>query len=178
MNLSARGIQLSHTAAKAHEQNGIVERNVRTVTEKMRALRLQSNLDNKFWLLLLDATIDLLNSTANKVTGVSSFQAVHGKAPDIAKFKPFGCRALWHDPKENKLEAKASEGIYVGRCGGGFLILNPVTKRTITRRDVRFHDMSFPLAEKSILVLSTSPRRAVLDALNGLRADDWRQAFN
>ena len=38
--LQERGIVLSHAAAKAHEQNGIVKRNVRTVTEKMRALHL------------------------------------------------------------------------------------------------------------------------------------------
>ena len=38
--LQEKGITLSYAAAKAHEQNGIVERNVRTVTEKMRALHL------------------------------------------------------------------------------------------------------------------------------------------
>ena len=38
--LQEKDITLSHAAAKAHEQNGIVERNVRTVTEKMRALHL------------------------------------------------------------------------------------------------------------------------------------------
>ena len=38
--LAARGIALSHASAKAPEQNGIVERNVRSITEKMRALRL------------------------------------------------------------------------------------------------------------------------------------------
>ena len=38
--LHTRGITLTYAATKANEQNGITERNVRTVTKRMRALRL------------------------------------------------------------------------------------------------------------------------------------------
>jgi len=36
--LTSRGIILTHIAGYAYEQNGITERNVRTIIEKMRAL--------------------------------------------------------------------------------------------------------------------------------------------
>jgi len=39
-SLDKRGIVIDDAAAKAPEQNGIIERNVRTVSEKMRALAL------------------------------------------------------------------------------------------------------------------------------------------
>jgi len=57
----------------------------------------------------------------------------------------------------------------VGSTGGGFLIFNPVTKRVITRRDIKIINDEFPLL-KSIQHAATSslsPRRKALNTLNG-----------
>jgi len=96
--LSKRGIVLNVAAAKAPEQNGIIERNVRTVGEKMRILALQSGMETKYWPLILSYAIMLLNFTPNKVAGVSAHEAIYKTPPPISTLYPFGCRALWLDP--------------------------------------------------------------------------------
>jgi hypothetical protein len=145
----------------------------------MRALAIQSGLDLQYWPLLLTHALLLLNYLPNKVAITSSFEAIHGKSPDISDLRPFGCRALWLDPSENKLQPRASEAVYVGPGGGGHKLFNPVTKRIITRRDIRFLENEFPLTQAAATVFTAlaSPRRAALDALNGPQADDWRKAF-
>ncbi|KAI1005872.1 hypothetical protein K3495_g2356 [Podosphaera aphanis] len=151
--LLSRGIEWKKSSSHAPEQNGIVERNVRTVTEKMRALHLQSGLPLRLWQVILNAAINLLNVTPNKVAPNSSYQAVFGKILNILNFHPFGCRAFWLVPDQNKLESKAKNGIYVGtEFTGGDLIFNSKTNRTVVRRDIRVHENSFPF-RTSILSL-------------------------
>ena len=130
--LDKRGVQIEIAAAKAPEQNGITERNARTVGEKIRSLSLQSGLETRYWPLILQHVILLLNYTPNKVSGTSAWEAVYRTLPPLTDLHPFGCRALWLDPSEQKLEARASEAIYVGHASGGHQLFNPVSKRVIT----------------------------------------------
>ncbi|POS85366.1 hypothetical protein EPUL_004436 [Erysiphe pulchra] len=53
--LLSRGIEWQKSSSHAPKQNGIVERNVRTVTEKMRTFHLQSGLPLKLWPVILNA---------------------------------------------------------------------------------------------------------------------------
>lgn len=107
--LLSRGIEWHKSSSNAHEQNGIVERNVRTVTEKMRALHLQSGLPLKLWPLILKEAINILNITPNATSSNSSYTAVFNKSPNILNLHPFGCQAFWHDPDHNKILSKAKE---------------------------------------------------------------------
>ena len=176
--LSSRGVALSHAAGKAHEQNGILERNVRTVNDKMRAIKLQSGFDMRQWPHLLHSTIDTLNWTPNKVSKTPAAQAANQYSPDLAKLHPFGCRATWIEEKDGKLDSRATVGVYVGHVRGGHKLYNPATKRVIIRRDARFRDDIYPLlVNTSVLAVSASPRRAVTEALNGPKASQWRAAL-
>jgi len=176
--LASRGVALTHAAGKAHEQNGINERNVRTVNDKMRAVRLQSGFDMRQWPLLLQSTIEMLNWIPNKVSKTSAAQAAKQYSPDLTKLHPFGCRATWIDEKDGKLDSRATIGVYLGHVRGGHRLYNPVTKRVVIRRDAKFRDDIYPLlVNTSVLTVSASPRRAVTEALNGPKASQWKAAF-
>lgn len=176
--LLARGIEWHKSSSRAPEQNGIAERSVRTVTEKMRALHLQSGLQVRLWPLILNAAITILNATPNKLAPKSPYYAVYQKMPDIKQFYPFGCRAYWLEPDQNKLKSKARAGIYVGtEFSNGHVILNPESNKTITRRDIRVHENSFPLL-KSVLSLQASNRNVIQAALSGPRANEWIKAMD
>ena len=111
--------------------------------------------------------------TPNRVINTSSYHAVYGSHPALTSFKPFGCRAFWLDPDQNKLQPKASAGIYVRTAGGGFTVLNPQSGRTVIRRDVRFQEFDFPLVTKvTVLTVTSTHHRIVHDALNGPKADN------
>lgn len=174
----SRGIEWQMSSSHAPEQNGIVERNVCTVTEKMRALHLQSGLQLRLWPLILKAAINILNITPNTVSPNSSYFAVFQKLPKINHLHPFGCRAFWIEHDQNKLQSKAKSGVYVGtEFSGGHIILNPDANRKIVRRDVRIHENSFPL-KTSVLSLQTRNRKILQSALNGPKAQDWNKAID
>ena len=176
-NLLSRGIEWHRSSSHAPEQNGIVERNVRTVTEKMRALHLQSGLPLLLWPLILAASIYILNVTPNSVSPNSPYYSVFHTMPKIHNLHPFGCRAFWLEPDSNKLKSKAREGIYVGcEFSSGHIILSPNTQRTVVRRDVRFQENSFPLRLQVHALHST--RQVIKTALSGPRANDWNNAMN
>lgn len=177
-DLLSRGIEWHKSSSHAPEQNGIIERNVRTVTEKMRSLYLQSGLQLNLWPIILTAAINILNVTPNSTAPQSSYFAVFQKLPEIKHLHPFGCRAFWLEPDKCKLKSKAHEGIYVGtEFKGGHLILNPDTKRIIVRRDIRVHENSFPLRKQVLATLNNN--RSIIDtALSGPRAKEWRKAID
>ncbi|KHJ30956.1 putative serine threonine protein kinase domain protein [Erysiphe necator] len=172
------GIEWQRSFSHAPEQNGIVERNFRTITEKMRALHLQSGLQLRQWPLILKAAINILNITPNTVSLKSSYFAVFQKFPKINHLHPFGCRAFWLEPDQNKLQSKAKGGVYVGtEFSGCHIILNPDTNRTVVRRDVRMHENCFPL-KTSVLSLQANNRNILQSSLNGPRVQDWNKAID
>ncbi|KAI0994599.1 hypothetical protein K3495_g13583 [Podosphaera aphanis] len=156
--LQSRGIEWSKSSSHAPEQNRIAERNVRTVTEKMRVLHIQSGLPLKLWPLILNAAINILNITLNVHASKSPFFAVYNKTPNIKNLHHFGCRAFWPDPEQNKLKQKK-------------------VFTTVTRRDIRVHENSFPLRTR-ILALQSSSRRDLEKVLSGPRAKEWNIAMD
>ncbi|KHJ32531.1 putative serine threonine protein kinase domain protein [Erysiphe necator] len=143
----------------------------------MRALHLQPELQLRQWPLILKAAINILNITSNTVLK-SSYFAVFQKFPKINHLHPFGCRAFWLEPDQNKLQSKAKGGVYVGtEFSGGHIILNPDTNRTVVRRDVRLHENCFPL-KTSVLTPQARNRNILQSALNGPRTQDWNKAID
>ncbi|KAI0999781.1 hypothetical protein K3495_g8414 [Podosphaera aphanis] len=79
--LLSHGIEWRKSSSYAPEQNGITERNVRTVIEKMRALHLLSGIPLCLWPVILPAEINLLNIIPNSVAHCSAYHAVFHKMP-------------------------------------------------------------------------------------------------
>ncbi|KAI0997709.1 hypothetical protein K3495_g10481 [Podosphaera aphanis] len=176
-NFLSCGIEWHKSSSHAPEQNGIVERNVRSVTEKLRALHLQSGLPIRLWPLILAAAIYILNVTPNSVSPNSPYYSLFHTMPKIHNLHPFGCRAFWLEPDSNKLKSKAREGIYVGsEFSVGHIILNPNTQRTVVRHDDRFQENSYPLRLQVHALHLT--RQVIKTALSGPRASDWNSAMN
>ncbi|KHJ33989.1 putative serine threonine protein kinase domain protein [Erysiphe necator] len=176
--LLSRGIEWHKSSLHALEQNGIAERNVRTVIEKMRVLHIQSALPLRHWPLILTAAINILNMIPNKVAPKSPYYAEFERLPNILILNSFGCQAFWLEPDQKKLISKAKEGIYVGtEFSGGHIILNPTTGRTVIRRDIRVHDDVFPYRNK-ILSLKSNNRHVIHMALSRPRAKDWNKAID
>lgn len=177
--LLSRGIEWHRSSSHAPEQNGIAERNVRTVIEKMRALHLQSGLPLRLWPVILTASINILNMTPNKISPHSPYFSVFQQKPKIQSLHSFGCRVFWLDPDQNKLNSKAKEGIYAGtEFTGGHIILNPETGRTIIRRDIRAHEKIFPLKTEQVLSVRINNRLIIDNALSGPKAEAWINAMD
>ncbi|KAK2071011.1 hypothetical protein P8C59_005468 [Phyllachora maydis] len=68
--LAKRGIKFSTSAPYIHEQNGLVKQSVRVILDRVRCTILSSALPQYLWCFILEAVVELVNSTAitNKET--------------------------------------------------------------------------------------------------------------
>ncbi|KAL2885834.1 putative serine threonine protein kinase domain protein [Ceratocystis lukuohia] len=176
-----RGIIWSRSAGYAHEQNGIVERSVRTVCESLCATHESANIPSKLWPETPQGILHILNRTANSVAQTSPYQVLYGKLPDISHLHPIGCRAFWpvQVKKRNKIEPKATSGILVGfhSSNSYYVPDGGPNKRVISRRDVTFIDSEFPL-KSQIMALKGRVEFPVSQALSGPEKDEWLEAMH
>ncbi|KAK2069334.1 hypothetical protein P8C59_003925 [Phyllachora maydis] len=74
--LAKRGIKFSTSTPYIHEQNGLVERSVRVILDRVRCTILSSALPQYLWCFILEAIVELVNSTAITNKETTPFQAL------------------------------------------------------------------------------------------------------
>ena len=100
-----------------HQQNGVAERLNQSIIGTSLALLFDSGLGKQYWAEACAYTVYLKNRTSHKaLNGITPYEALYGKKPDLSSIRRFGCRCFVSIPKEkrNKLEARAFEGIFIG----------------------------------------------------------------
>lgn len=136
--LKVNGIVHQRTNPYTAEQNGLCERQNRTVVEKARCLLYDSGLGTEFWAEACNCAVYLRNRTvASGVDGKTPFEMWTGTQPDLSLF---GSTVMVHIPKQKRLkwEKKSQECVLLGYPENvkGYRVFNPVTKAIFTSRDV------------------------------------------
>ena len=118
--LKEQGIVHETTAPYSPEQNGVSERNNRTVLEKVRAVMHEANIPKPLWMEVVNAVVYIKNrSPTSALKGMTPFEAWYGYKPDLSHLKPIGITAYVQVPKEKrtKLDSHTQKGILVGYGG-------------------------------------------------------------
>ena len=122
------------TCSYSPQQNGLIERTWRTISEASIAMLITANLSEPYW----EEARRTAGHIRNRITGghpstdpMSPFEKFFGVKPHLRHFKVFGVRAfpLIHNKPKDHAE-KAQEGIFVGysdRSMGGYRIYMPET---------------------------------------------------
>ena len=108
---------VKHTMSSPHRQhqNGICERNYRTLKESANACRAHAELGNEYWFLALRHAAMIHNELPTaRNGGLPPALAAFGRQPNLSKFRIFGCDAYHVRPKSNVGEHRALMGMYVG----------------------------------------------------------------
>lgn len=110
------GVKHQKTVPYTPEQNGVIERENRTVVELARTSLHASGSPIKLWAEAVNYTVYTLNRTGTKDNNVSSIQLWLNKKVSVSDFRIFGEEAYVHIPKEKrqKWNAKAEKGLLVG----------------------------------------------------------------
>ena len=109
--LTAKGIDFVTSSPYVHEQNGLIERSVRVLVERVRATILGANLPKYLWCYILPAVLELVNNTAVTNKELTPYQALMNdlspgsdNVPDLGRYKVIGapCDVLIPPEKRSK----------------------------------------------------------------------------
>ena len=182
--LRSQGIQHQTSAPYCPEQNGVAERDNRTIVEAARSMLHGHQLPLKLWAEAVNTAVYILNRVSSRTIASTAYEAWHGQTPDLSHFRAYGCKAFMFIPDQNrkKLDAKSIECILVGYCENqkAYRLFDPTTNSIRISRDVLFdesncnsasspsHDTellkSSSLPEQSIQLLPPSPTPSVVPA--------------
>ena len=78
------------SAPYSPHQNGTVERGWRTVFDMARCMLIEANLPKFLWTYAVYTTVYIRNHCLNRRLGITPFEAVTGKKPNLSKMQIFG----------------------------------------------------------------------------------------
>jgi len=141
----SKGILHRTTCAYSPQQNGIIERAWRTISEASIAMLLTANLSEPYW----EEARRIAGYIKNRITGghpskdnMSPYEKLFGTKPHLRHFKVFGVWAFAHIPVKTKdHQARSQQGIFVGYSDsvmGGYRIFLPQTNEFIHSNHVTF----------------------------------------
>ncbi len=110
-----------------------------------RSMLSGSGLPQSMWAETLSTAAYLRNrSPTRSVEGMTPFEALHRKKPDVGHLRVFGCAVYAHISKDErkKLDAKAKRCVLVGYGTEvkGYWAFDPLTRKVVYSRDVRFNE--------------------------------------
>lgn len=112
-----KGIRHERTVAYTPEQNGKIEREMRTITESARTMMLARKLSKRFWAEAVNTAVYVINrSGTSGVKDKNPYELWFNRKVDLNEFKVFGSEVYVHVPKQRrqKWDAKGRKGMFVG----------------------------------------------------------------
>ena len=115
--LMEEGIIHQKTIPKTPEQNGVAERYMQTICNKVRSMLSDSKLPQQYWAEALMTAAYIINrSPSASLENVTPYEALYGVKPSVKHFRVFGSLCEIHIPREerNKFDFKTERGIFTG----------------------------------------------------------------
>jgi histone deacetylase 1/2 len=157
-----KGIQHQKTMPHSPQQNGVAERNNRTLMDKVRPMLVDSGLPFELWGEAVVTANYLRNLSPMADMVKTPWEAFWGYKPDVSHLRVFGCAAYAKipDASRTKLQVKSTKGYFVGYAehSKGYRIYNPDTKKVMLSRDVIFDESN--TSESSARVSNSSSSAA------------------
>jgi hypothetical protein len=174
------GVILRMSCPYTSQQNGRVERILRTINNIMRSLLFQASLPPVYWADSLHTATYLLNCHPTKtLDGHTPFFALHGTQPSYTHLRVFGCACYPNlsSAAPHKQSPRSSLCVFLGYSSDhkGYRCLNLHYNWIIVSRHVVFDETLFPFSE-----MSTSPQNpdtlAFLDDADDSSSPIWPRA--
>ncbi len=137
-------IKREFTIPHTPQQNGVAERNWRTLFDMTRSMLKEANLDSRFWARALKTAVFIRNRclTSANHQQITPYELFFGKKPDLSRVRIFGCKAFVYndDTNRGKLDSKSFEGRFVGygEQTKSWLIYIPTLSKIVPSRNVTF----------------------------------------
>lgn len=124
----------------------------RTAMEPARCMLMESGAEPNLWTEAVNTAAYVRNRCPSRAidnkTPLSLYLGEELTRAELEKLKPFGCRVQVLNEGGSKLDSKSIECIMLGYeegTKGGYRVLNLSTNRVVIRKDVVFHEDTFPM---------------------------------
>ncbi|GAA5972784.1 hypothetical protein JCM11641_003938 [Rhodosporidiobolus odoratus] len=148
--LRAQGIKHFKTVPYVHGQNGLIERQWRTLFETVRCWLAESGLPLSFWIYALLAACHVrnLSPTVSLPDFVSPSHAYYNTVPDLDHLRAWGCvgHIYVEGPRRGaKVEARSVRGRFVGYVDGvkGWKFWVQEWKKTVVAWSVKWFEREY-----------------------------------
>ncbi|CAI7857263.1 unnamed protein product, partial [Closterium sp. NIES-53] len=129
------------------QQNGMAEREMRTVVESVQTMLLHMGVQHHWWHLALRQAVWVRNCLERSTLqpGTTPYQLLTGKKPDLSLARVWGCMAQFLVPEQQrggKLKPKARWGLHLGVSEEikGWELLDIADNRVVTTLDVVYYE--------------------------------------
>jgi transposase InsO family protein len=157
-HLAAAGTSRRLTVHDTPQLNGVAECLNRTIAERVRAFTHTSSLPETLWGEALRHATWLKNRTATcALDGLTPYQALFGRAPDLSGLQRWGAKVWVHDDSGDKLDVRAREGHWLGFDieARGHHVYFLTSRSVATERNVYFGTAPQLEGEDYLLIPST-----------------------
>lgn len=177
------GVFHSLSSAYTPQQNGRVEREMRTIVEAARSAVHARNLDESLWAEAVNYVVFTLNQTGtSSVKGKSPADLWFGRRIDINKLRIFGCDCyvLIEDHKRGKIEKKSEKGIFVGYDidSPGFRVYVSNNNDVISSSNVLFDEQTETENFTDLEILSTEKEEKIRESKDSEDEDSEYTSFD
>ena len=143
------GIEVEHSVAHTHTQNGLAESFIKRLQLIARPLLMRTNLPTTAWGHAILHAASLVRLRPTSYHKYSPLQLVNGQEPNISHLKIFGCAVYVpiSPPQRTKMGPQRRLGVYIGFDSPSIIkYLEPKTGDLFTARfaDCQFDETVFP----------------------------------
>jgi transposase InsO family protein len=133
---------------RSPQQNGVVERNNRTIFNMARSMLKTKRLPKEFWMEAIDCAVNLSNHfPARSLWNKKPQEAWSGRNPSVSHLRVFGSIGYTHipDQERSKLDDKSKRYIFIGydSSSKGYKLYSPNSGKIVISRDVEFDEDDF-----------------------------------
>lgn len=147
--LQQHGIIHQKSAAATPQQNGYIERDIRTVAEAAKSIRIRAKLPDPFWAEAIANVVYTLNRVVNSTNRMKTpFELRFNRKPSLKNIHRFGQFAIVYvqERYRDKLDKKGNKMVFVGYTDlfNTFRFIDPNTNRLHISCDAVFIPDSVP----------------------------------
>jgi hypothetical protein len=140
------GIRHETSVPQTPQQNGVAERQMRTIVEMARSMLHGANLSTELWAEASNAAVYILNRvySSTALEEKTPYEMWYGKKPNLAHVRIFGSTVYSHVPKKErgKFDPTGRKCVLVGYCETqkAFRLWDPSARKVRISRDVLFDE--------------------------------------
>lgn len=143
--LDAWGIKHYKSVPYTPQQNGFIERDIRTITESARTMLYKAKLPKALWAEAMNTAVYVMNRTLGTNEKQTPYEKWTGVKPDVSNLHIFGQKVVALKPSHMraKFDSKGDELIFVGYDdrSNTYRLYNPEFSNIEIRCDVSFIDL-------------------------------------